>query len=65
MEGNIYQMGQVIGAGLAMMGAIGAGAGIGIVVWMELLCVLLVCKALVVAQSFMLILKEDTAILII
>ena len=32
MEGNIYQMGQVIGAGLAMMGAIGAGAGIGIVV---------------------------------
>ena len=32
MEGNIYQMGQVIGAGLAMMGAIGAGAGIGSVV---------------------------------
>jgi ATP synthase F0 subunit c len=32
MEGNIVQMGQVIGAGLAMMGAIGAGAGIGIVV---------------------------------
>lgn len=32
MTGDIIIMGKLIGAGLAMIGAIGAGAGIGIVV---------------------------------
>jgi ATP synthase F0 subunit c len=32
MEGNIVIAAKLIGAGLAMIGAIGAGAGIGIVV---------------------------------
>jgi F-type H+-transporting ATPase subunit c len=32
MTGDIVMMGKLIGAGLAMIGAIGAGAGIGIVV---------------------------------
>jgi ATP synthase F0 subunit c len=31
MEGNIIKAAQLIAAGLAMIGAIGAGAGIGIV----------------------------------
>jgi ATP synthase F0 subunit c len=31
MEGNIIEAARLIGAGLAMIGAIGAGAGIGIV----------------------------------
>ena len=31
ITGNIETMGKLIGAGLAMIGAIGAGAGIGIV----------------------------------
>lgn len=32
MEGNFVEGAKMIGAGLAMIGAIGAGAGIGIVV---------------------------------
>jgi len=32
MEGNIVEAAKLIGAGLAMIGTIGAGAGIGIVV---------------------------------
>lgn len=32
MEGNIVAAAKLIGAGLAMIGAIGAGAGVGIVV---------------------------------
>jgi len=31
MEGDIVQAAKMVGAGLAMIGAIGAGAGIGIV----------------------------------
>lgn len=31
MEGNIVEAAKLLGAGLAMLGAIGAGAGIGIV----------------------------------
>ena len=32
MEGNIVEAAKLIGAGLAMIGTIGAGAGVGIVV---------------------------------
>ena len=32
MEGNIVEAAKLIGAGLAMIGAIGGGAGVGIVV---------------------------------
>ncbi|MBI9045726.1 MAG: ATP synthase F0 subunit C [Anaerolineaceae bacterium] len=32
IEGNIVEAAKLIGAGLAMIGAIGAGAGVGIVV---------------------------------